>query len=162
MNPKALPNAQKNPLWPCSRGRTVRLVPVRDSFDVSGCLEQVRAAGGQAVLTGPGPERLHNLSGGEHDLTPEHWQLLRSPISATFLLPTADFVAGAARSRHERRVSGDPCKPRMIMMLERCPEEGSRIDWAAGAPRPIAATCCQLKINPVSKNNFTKSVLAPT
>jgi hypothetical protein len=21
----------------------------------------------------------------------------------------------------------------MIMMLERCPEEGSRIDWAAGA-----------------------------
>ena len=122
----------------------------------------VRREGGQAVLTGPGPERLHNLSGGEHDLTPEHWQLLRSPISATFLLPTADFVAGAARSRHERRVSGDPCKPRMIMMLERCPEEGSRIDWAAGAPRPIAATCCQLKINPVSKNNFTKSVLAPT
>jgi hypothetical protein len=26
------------------------------------------------------------------------------------MLPTADFVAGAARSRHERRISGDALK----------------------------------------------------
>jgi len=47
----------------------------------------VRRAGGHAVLTSPGPGRLHNLSGGEHDLIPEHWQPLRSPISARCCRP---------------------------------------------------------------------------
>lgn len=39
-----------------------------------------RRAGGRAVLVGPGARRLHNFSVGEHDLTREHWQPLRSPI----------------------------------------------------------------------------------
>jgi len=36
-----------------------------------------RRPGGRAVLTGPGPERGHNLTGSEHDLALEHRQPLR-------------------------------------------------------------------------------------
>ena len=113
---------------------------VRDSFDVSGCLEQVRAAGrGRRAARGrssrPHRSRTRAPTQFERRRARSYTGTLAAPQVADLsqVLPTADFVAGAARSRHERRVSGDPCKPRMIMMLERCPEEGSRIDWAAGA-----------------------------
>ena len=138
VNPKALPNAKKSPLWPCSRGRTVRLV--RDSFDVSGCLEQVRAVGrGRRAARGrsrrPHQSRTRAPTQFERRRARSYTGTLAAPQVADLsqMLPTADFVAGAARSRHERRVSGDPCKPSRIMMLGRCPEEGGRIDGAAGA-----------------------------
>ena len=113
---------------------------VRDSFDVSGCLEQVRAVGrGRRAARGrsrrPHQSRTRAPTQFERRRARSYIGTLAAPQVADLsqMLPTANFVAGAARSRHERRVSGDPRKPSRIMMLGRCPEEGGRIDGAAGA-----------------------------